>query len=210
MIGQLTGTLSALVFQLIILHSTNNLRPLLSSMDSGLAVIRLNRFRQYSSELLVPQQKCYFVPRILLKKEKHSILTNLQSTSKHGAIEDLEITTFQDHEFKMTAYIESKACQGHLTRVAVSERKPGRLCVKLMRNISEFTGNVQWSAILRNNFIRFIVLVSVRDIVRPCTITTPFGLSQSAEKTPSRQLHPFEARLSADPRSLWSRGHRSL
>jgi hypothetical protein len=44
----------------------------------------------------------------LAKKGGASILANLQSTSKHGAIEDSEITTFQGHEFKMTAYIEAR------------------------------------------------------------------------------------------------------
>src|ERR1700722_6119462 len=49
---------------------TNKLRPSLSSMDSGLGVVEFNQFRQYSSGLLVPYQKCYFAPRILLKKEE--------------------------------------------------------------------------------------------------------------------------------------------
>lgn len=51
---------------------TNELRPSLSSMDSGLAMVEFDQFRQYSSGLLVPYQKCYFAPRILLKRRSQT------------------------------------------------------------------------------------------------------------------------------------------
>lgn len=74
------------------------------------------------------------------------------------------------------------------------------------QNSQEIFSGAQFYVIILQGFT---ILASVGDIVCPCTITTPFALPQSAEKTPSRQLHLFEARLSADLRSLWSRGYRS-
>ena len=65
------------------------------------------------------------------------------------------------HEFKFVPISTPKICQDHPTRVAVSERKPGRVCVFLWETYRHFVTISQYDML--HNYYDFFASVSLRN-----------------------------------------------